>query len=182
VKPDWRLEDLFVVEQHQAALASDQIPRRPVAGTVRTSEDAQNAFDRITRSKAAAVLRMIKHAVTEANFREPLAIYLQKFKYGPASVYLVSTPSCASISRVNRLTTCRYGAASADDLWAVFENYYFDNGYQLIAGPTEVPFTDFVRSFMDQPGYPVVHVTKTPREFRVSQVRRARAEAAERRS
>lgn len=81
IKPDWRMEELFVVEQHQTALAFDQIPRHPVTASVKTSEDIQNINDPVTYNKAAAILRMIKQTVSENYFQEPLRLYLENFKY-----------------------------------------------------------------------------------------------------
>lgn len=76
------MEELFVVEQHQTALTFDQIPRHPVTASVKTSEDIQNIIDPVTYNKAAAILRMIKHTVSENNFHEPLKLYLENAKYG----------------------------------------------------------------------------------------------------
>lgn len=79
-KPNWRLEDLFVVEQHQTALEYDQTPRHPINVPINGSDDVPKAADRITYNKAAAVLRMIRSVVTEDNFHQPLKSYLQNFK------------------------------------------------------------------------------------------------------
>lgn len=89
MKPDWRLDELFVVEQHQTALEFDQAPRHPINTIVKNSNDIQDILDHVTVNKAAAVLRMIKHAVSEDNFRQPLQLYLQNFKY----VFMNSIPS-----------------------------------------------------------------------------------------
>lgn len=81
VKPDWRLNELFVVEQHQTALGFDQTPRHPINTIVKNPNDIQDILDDVTYNKAAAVLRMIKHTVSEENFRQPLKLYLKNFKY-----------------------------------------------------------------------------------------------------
>lgn len=78
---DWRLEELFVVEQHQTAMEFDQTPRHPITASVKTSDDIQNIFKEVICNKAAAVLRMLKCIVTEFNFQEPLKLYLKNFKY-----------------------------------------------------------------------------------------------------
>jgi aminopeptidase N len=80
VKPDWRLKELFVIEQHQRALEFDQTPRHPVTASVKTSDQIQEIFDLITYNKAAAILRMLKCTVTDSNFHEPLKLYLKHFK------------------------------------------------------------------------------------------------------
>jgi len=81
VKPDWRLEELFVVEQHQTAMEFDQTPRHPMTASVKTSDDIQNMFERVTCNKAAAILRMLQYIVDISNFHVPLNMYLQNFKY-----------------------------------------------------------------------------------------------------
>lgn len=80
IKPDWRLEELFVVEQHQTALLYDQTPRHPMTASVIKSEDVQSIFDEITYNKAAAIIRMIRYTVTDKNFDVPLNLYLQNYK------------------------------------------------------------------------------------------------------
>jgi len=87
VNPDWRLEELFVVEQHQSALEFDQTPRHPITASLITSDDIQNIFKGVIRNKAAAVLRMLKCIVTDDNFQEPLKLYLKNFKYVIFTLY-----------------------------------------------------------------------------------------------
>lgn len=64
----------------------------------------------------------------------------------------------------------RYGVASSFDLWAVFENYYFDTGFQLQEG---VEFTDFVTSWTDQVGFPLINVIyeNSRSRFKITQVK-----------
>lgn len=64
----------------------------------------------------------------------------------------------------------RYGVASSSDLWAVFENYYFDTGFELQEG---VQFTDFVTSWTDQVGFPVINVIyeNSRSQFKITQVK-----------
>lgn len=80
MKSDWRLEEMFVIEQHQTALEFDQMPRHPMTTTVKSTDDIQSLFDPITYNKAAAVLRMIQYTVSENNFHEPLKLYLNRYK------------------------------------------------------------------------------------------------------
>lgn len=81
IKQDWRLDHLFVVEQHQTAMAFDQYPRHPITGPVNGYSDILKIFNPITHNKAAAILRMIKYTVTENRFRVPLQMFLNKYKY-----------------------------------------------------------------------------------------------------
>ncbi|XP_060860635.1 glutamyl aminopeptidase-like [Metopolophium dirhodum] len=139
VNQDWRLEELFVVEQHQTAMEFDQTPRHPITTSIKTSDDIQNIFKGVICNKAAAVLRMLKCIVTEYNFQEPLKLYLKNFKNGAV------TPS---------------------NLWAVYENYYFEIEYSL---SENVQFTNFIQSWTDQSGYPVVNVTRNQNTYIITQ-------------
>lgn len=139
VNQDWRLEELFVVEQHQTAMQFDQTPRHPITASVKTSDEIQSLLEGVICNKAAAVLRMLRCIVTDDNFKEPLQLYLNNFKYGAV------TPS---------------------NLWAVFENYYFETGYKL---SDNVPFTNFIQSWTDQSGYPVINVTRNQNTYIISQ-------------
>lgn len=79
-KPDWRIGDIFVIEQHQDALAYDHRPRHPITASVNTPNEIQGIFDTITYSKGASVLRMLKHALNDDIFRTSLTLYLNTNK------------------------------------------------------------------------------------------------------
>uniref|UniRef100_A0A2S2PB91 glutamyl aminopeptidase n=2 Tax=Schizaphis graminum TaxID=13262 RepID=A0A2S2PB91_SCHGA len=136
--PDWRMNELFVIEQHQTAMEFDQTPRHPITTSVKTSDDIQNIFECVISNKAAAILRMLQCIVTDSNFEVPLNLYLKNFKYGAV------TPS---------------------NLWAVYENYYFDIGFKL---SENVPFTNFIESWTNQPGYPVVNVIRNQNTYTIT--------------
>lgn len=70
------MKEWFVVEAFQAALAYDQTPRHAITSSVKTPREIESNFDAITYSKAASVLRMLKHLVTERLFQESLQEYL----------------------------------------------------------------------------------------------------------
>lgn len=74
------MEELFVVETHQGALAYDQTPRHPITAPVQTPDEIDDIFDSITYSKAAAVLRMLRYLVTEELFKSSLQSYLDEKK------------------------------------------------------------------------------------------------------
>lgn len=74
------MEEWFVVEAFQNALAADQIPRHPITTSVKSPDEIDSIFDVITYSKAAAVLRMLKHSVTENLFHASIQDYLDTAK------------------------------------------------------------------------------------------------------
>lgn len=78
VEPSWRLEDVFVYEVHQLALATDQRPMHAISGSVESPAQIRYMFDDISYSKAGAVLRMLQYVVTEKYFKMALNLYLTK--------------------------------------------------------------------------------------------------------
>lgn len=76
MEPDWRLEDVFVYQEHQSALATDQYRTHAISGSVKTPKEIRDYFDEISYNKAGSVLRMFKYAVTEENFKQALHLYL----------------------------------------------------------------------------------------------------------
>jgi len=68
---------------------------------------------------------------------------------------------------IPQIVSFRYGAVTPSNLWAVYENYYFDIEYKL---SDNVPFTNFIQSWTDQSGYPVVNVTRNQNTYIITQV------------
>lgn len=68
---------------------------------------------------------------------------------------------------INQIVLFRNSAVTPSNLWAVYENYYFEINYKL---SENVPFTNFIQSWTDQSGYPVVNVTKNQNTFIITQV------------
>jgi len=75
------MEELFVIEAFQGALAYDQKPRHPITTSVSTPEEIKNVFDPISYKKAASVLRMLNAFVTKYLFKMSLQHYLQTMRY-----------------------------------------------------------------------------------------------------
>jgi len=79
-EPDWRIGDIFVIEQHQAALVYDHRSRHPITANVQGPNEIQSIFDTITYNKGASVLRMLNHALNDEIFRTSLILYLNTYK------------------------------------------------------------------------------------------------------
>lgn len=75
------MNELFVIEQHQSALAYDQSPRRPITASVQTPDEINGVFYDQTGQKAAAFLRMLKYATNDDIFQQSLARYLRENRY-----------------------------------------------------------------------------------------------------
>jgi len=131
VEPDWRIGDIFVIEQHQEALVYDHRTRHPITATVKEPNEIHSIFDTITYNKGASVLRMLKHALNDDIFRTSLTLYLNTYKYK---------------------------AVEPKNLWNSFDNVIFEANYKSgILGNT-ITVEEYMRSWTDQAGYPVVNV------------------------
>ncbi|HAR30826.1 MAG TPA: hypothetical protein DCR65_04830, partial [Gammaproteobacteria bacterium] len=77
--------DTETLDAALAVMVDDSLPSaRQVRQPVETPHDIANAFDSITYSKGAAVLRMIEHDVGVTAFRDALRLYLRRFASGVA--------------------------------------------------------------------------------------------------
>jgi len=68
---------------------------------------------------------------------------------------------------IPQIVPFRNGAVTPSNLWAVYENYYFETQYKLA---DDVQFTDFIQSWTDQSGYPVINVTRNQKTYTITQV------------
>lgn len=168
VEPDWRLEDVFVYEVHQLALDADQSPMHAISGSVETPEQIQSMFDDISYSKAGAVLRMLQYVVTEDNFKRALNLYLTKNEW-ELTIFRVCLAKCFKINIENRIRVIlfRFKAATPEELWDAIENVLYDAEYDLGGNVT---VTEFMRSWTEQAGYPLVEVVKENDAFVITQV------------
>lgn len=77
------MDHVFVIEQHQSALAYDQTLKRPItAASVRTPVEINEAFYDQESGKAAAFLRMLNYVTNETIFQQSLIRYLKDNTYG----------------------------------------------------------------------------------------------------
>lgn len=74
------MEELFVLEVHQAALDYDQYARRSISGIDNDNQILREFFDSITYHKSASVLRMLRYLVTENLFKLSIRDYLNTKK------------------------------------------------------------------------------------------------------
>ncbi|KAL3101234.1 hypothetical protein niasHT_027990 [Heterodera trifolii] len=78
----FRMDDYFLVEALDSAFDRDsRATSHPLFFEIRKAEDVTEAFDSITYSKGASVLRMIRAVMGEEHFKKGLNIYLTRFKY-----------------------------------------------------------------------------------------------------
>ncbi|KAF3426307.1 hypothetical protein E2986_05312 [Frieseomelitta varia] len=78
VKPEWRLDELFVVNNIQGvSFAADVLEnQRPMNHEVNTPQGISNLFDNIAYQKSGSVIRMMSHILGEEDFQKSLNRYL----------------------------------------------------------------------------------------------------------
>jgi aminopeptidase N len=80
--PEWHAE-LSDVDSRESAMARDAVAStHPVVQHIETVEQASQAFDAITYSKGAAVIRMLEHYVGSDAWRTGVRHYMHKHAYG----------------------------------------------------------------------------------------------------
>ncbi|XP_025419873.1 aminopeptidase N-like, partial [Sipha flava] len=130
-EPNWRIGDMFVIEQHQTALAYDHRPKHPLTASVNTPKEIIEIFDTITYSKGASILRMLKHSLDDDIFRSSLSLYLNNNKFT---------------------------SVEPKHLWNSFDNVIFEASYKSGLLGDKVTIEDYMNSWTNQAGYPVIYV------------------------
>lgn len=69
---------MFIVEQHQTALEFDQIPRHAMSSELKSDHEAANICEKITSSKAAAIIKMLHDIVGESVFKSAINMYINE--------------------------------------------------------------------------------------------------------
>jgi aminopeptidase N len=80
LRPDWDLEEQFVVENLQQSMQLDSTDdTHPMTDpTVATKAQASGIFDNISYNKAACIIRMLSHYINIDNFGLTLKHYLNE--------------------------------------------------------------------------------------------------------
>jgi len=66
-----------------------------------------------------------------------------------------------------RIIACRFKAATPENLWNAFENVLYEEEFDL---GTDVTVTEYMRSWTEQPGYPLVEIARDNDTFVITQV------------
>jgi aminopeptidase N len=80
LKPDWDLEEQFVVENLQQSMQLDSTDStHPMTDpTVNTKSQVSGMFDNISYNKAASVIRMLSHYIGMEKFQQVLHVHLDR--------------------------------------------------------------------------------------------------------
>uniref|UniRef100_A0A1L8E238 Aminopeptidase n=1 Tax=Nyssomyia neivai TaxID=330878 RepID=A0A1L8E238_9DIPT len=140
---NWRMMDQYLlIHVHNAMRQDDKISARPMSGSFYKPLDFNGQFDYVPYAKSGSVMRMIQHMVGIQNFREFL---------------------------VNYISARSFQSANPD--------HYHERIQEIVdrAGdiplPPDVSMGTIIRSWTDNPGYPVVTVTRTTNGISLSQKR-----------
>ncbi|XP_076637043.1 uncharacterized protein LOC143349583 [Colletes latitarsis] len=129
IEKSWSMEDQFIVEQHQTALAADGLESsKPMTRQVSNSMDVSGAGDTITYNKGASILRMMNAIFGKDVFEAGLQNYLKN-------------------NKENKV-------ARPENLWYEFQEEINRREIKLASS-----VNDIMTTWTEQPGYPVLHVS-----------------------
>ena len=80
--PDWGRWNQFSLERSMAFDVDSLANTRPIEFEVLSPVDAEGMFDLLTYEKGGSVLRMLEQYLGEEEFKDGIAYYLNKHKYG----------------------------------------------------------------------------------------------------
>ncbi len=84
--PDWH-EKIHMVGSAQRVMHADSLASaREIRQPIKSTGDIKTAFDGITYSKGAAVIRMFEHSIGPRKFRQGMHDYLAKHAYGSGTL------------------------------------------------------------------------------------------------
>lgn len=79
---DWQMRDQMLLEDVLPVQADDSLmSSHPIVVTVSNPAEITSAFDGISYSKGASILRMIEDWITPKNFQKGCQIYLERYKF-----------------------------------------------------------------------------------------------------
>ncbi|GAB0097809.1 Aminopeptidase [Sergentomyia squamirostris] len=141
--PNWRLMDQYLlIHVHNSMRQDDKLSARSMTGTFYKAQEYNGQFDYIPYAKSGSVVRMIQNMIGLQHFRDFLNIYIT--------------------SRSFNTTNPDYYHARIQDI--------VDRGADIPL-PPDVSMATIIRSWTDNPGYPVVMVTRTTNGISLSQKR-----------
>ncbi|XP_046982888.1 aminopeptidase N-like isoform X1 [Schistocerca americana] len=133
VEPTWEMPDKFLNEMHRVMLQDSTRFTRPPFTAVETVTQLIQTFDSISYSKGACLYRMLNLSLTEAVFRNGLSIFINRWKYSNAQ---------------------------HDDLWWSLEEAIKQRPVHQRIIPANTSLKEVMNSWILQPGFPVVTVTR----------------------
>ncbi|XP_055587386.1 aminopeptidase N-like [Uranotaenia lowii] len=132
VYPELRIHETYAVERTQSAFQLDSLDStRPMSFYVNTQTEIAGIFDDIGYSKGGALMRKVQHAIGKEVFRKALINYLR------AKAFQGATP---------------------EDFAAAIQKAIDESGQQLL--PAGVTAWDVIKSWTEQKGFPVLHVSR----------------------
>ncbi|XP_058836977.1 uncharacterized protein LOC131693281 [Topomyia yanbarensis] len=131
--PELRIGETYSVQKMQNAFDLDSLgSSRPMTYYVNTQSEIANIFDNIAYDKGGSIMRMFQHAFGLENFRQALIGYLRVKAF--------------------------QGAQPKDFADAIQKA--IDNASD-IALPVNITALDILKSWTEQSGYPVLHVSRS---------------------
>ncbi|XP_054001864.1 putative aminopeptidase-2 [Hylaeus anthracinus] len=123
-KPSHGFQDLFVVDELQAAMQSDDYPSsHPMNHPVSTPSEIANVFDTITYGKSSSVLRMIHKSLDPEVFSKATYQYLLRRRYNTSTPKDLWEAFDDAIKETNALGNWEISMESLMDHWTNTAGY-----------------------------------------------------------
>ncbi|XP_059611770.1 aminopeptidase N-like [Phlebotomus argentipes] len=140
---NWRMMDQYLlIHVHNAMRQDDKLNVRPMTGSFYRAQDFNGQFDYVPYAKSGSVMRMIQHIIGAPMWREFLFNYISGRSFG------ISNP-----------------------------DYFHERIQEVVDKASDIPLPPdtsmarIIRSWTDNPGYPVVLVTRTTNGISLTQKR-----------
>ncbi|XP_055633119.1 aminopeptidase N-like [Toxorhynchites rutilus septentrionalis] len=131
--PDLRIWETYSVDKMHNVFELDSLSSsRPMTHYVNSQTEVAKAFDNIAYDKGGSIMRMFQYALGPETFRQALIRYLRKKAFQ---------------------------AAHPEDFAAAMQ-FAIDNSTQTGKLPSNVSALTFLKSWTEQSGYPVLHVSR----------------------
>lgn len=118
VKPDWQMQDQFVIDDLLEALYLDSLSNsHPISVPVHNPNEINEIFDTISYSKGSSIIRMLKNYLGEDVFKRGLTSYLKKYQYSNAATEDLWNSFSGAVQTSKAGTQLTRDVASLMDTW-----------------------------------------------------------------
>ncbi len=129
IYPEWDMKSQYFDEVISTAFVADQIKStHPISTNVRTPEEIDQIFDKISYDKGGTVLHMLEKYAGADVFRKGLHMYLKKHAYGNATKYdLWGAVEEASKGKTGKFSVSKFASAWIDNVGYPMVEVKFSN-------------------------------------------------------
>lgn len=120
IHPDWDMDSQFLIEDMQPVMTIDSvISSHPIVVPVNHPDQISEAFDSISYSKGASILRMLQTFLGAENFKKGLQMYMKRYQY--------------KITVTSDLWSCLSQVDGAPDVESVMNTWTMQMGFPVVS-------------------------------------------------